>query len=94
MSAKSNTMTMMVIGVLVLAIVVPYCLVIIADTEADVSINETESPEAAQAADDLFLGVYTGIGRVGTIINLQFIGLLIAAVMGFGYMVYQRAQGE
>ena len=93
MSNQSNSMTMMVIGVLVLAIVVPYCLVIIADTETDVTINETENPEAQAAADSLFQGVYTGIGRVGTIVNLQFIGLLIAAVMGFGYMVYQRSRG-
>lgn len=93
MSGSNNSMTMMVIGVLVLAIVVPYCLVIISETEVDVDINATESPLAAAAADDLFLGVYQGIGRVGTIINLQFIGLLIAAVMGFGYMVYQRSQG-
>ena len=93
MSNQSNSMTMMVIGVLVLAIVVPYCLVIIADTETDVEINETENPEAQEAADNLFTGVYTGIGRVGTIVNLQFIGLLIAAVMGFGYMVYQRSRG-
>ena len=91
--AQNNSMTMMVIGVLVLAIVVPYCLVIISETEADVVINATESPEAAAASESLFLGVYQGIGRVGTIVNLQFIGLLIAAVMGFGYMVYQRSQG-
>ena len=83
----------MVIGVLVLAIVVPYCLVIISETEQDVVINETESPLAAAAEQDLFTGVYQGIGRVGTIVNLQFIGLLIAAVMGFGYMVYQRSRG-
>ena len=83
----------MVIGVLVLAIVVPYCLVIISETEQDVVINETESPLAAAAETDLFEGVYQGIGRVGTIVNLQFIGLLIAAVMGFGYMVYQRSRG-
>ena len=66
---------------------------IISETEADVLINETESPEAYAASESLFTGVYTGIGRVGTLVILQFIGLLIAAVMGFGYMVYQRSQG-
>lgn len=87
-----NSLASKVIGAMVLAMLVPYCLMIIADTETDVVINATENPEAAAAEEALFEGVYTGIGRVGTVINLQFIGMLIAAVIGFGFLLYSRTR--
>ena len=46
--------------------------------------------KAAEAATSMFQGTYQGMSRIGTIVNLQFVGLVIAAVLGFAYIVQQR----
>ena len=87
---NTNTLAASVVGVLVLGIIVGYCTGIIADTEQDVQINETESPEAAAAVDNFFTNAFEGIEMSGTIVKLVFVGILISAVMGFVYVVRQR----
>jgi hypothetical protein len=92
MALGEGSLVNKVVQVLVLAMVVGYCVLILADTKGDldaqlVILNDTK---ATAAVTGFYDATYEGINTTGTIVKLVFVGMLISAVVGFGYIVATR----
>ncbi|GAH73835.1 unnamed protein product [marine sediment metagenome] len=92
MALGEGSLVNKVVQVLVLAMVVGYCVIILADTKGDLDAQlvELNDSKATEAIGGFYDATYEGINTTGTIVKLVFVGMLIAAVVGFGYIVTTR----
>ncbi len=71
------------ITIFVLVVIVGFMLQMTTEMEASIEINETESPEAYAAVQDVFEKSYKAQKQFGNVITLSVIGIIIAVVSGF-----------
>lgn len=71
------------IGIFILVITVAYMTMMTADIEEGITINATESPEAASAVEDIFAKSYKAQKMMGNVITLTVVGAIIFIVSGF-----------
>jgi len=85
---QSGGVVGLAISVFILVVVVGFMVQMTADIEQSIEVNESESPEAYAAVQDVFTKSYKAQKQFGNVITLAVIGIIIAVVSGFA--VYTR----